>query len=81
MKNDQDRLLQTVAEVFGVQPATLNDNSSPESVPKWDSLGMVNLVAELETVFDVRFDIMEIAVFHNIGIIRSVLAEKGIHFD
>ena len=78
---NQHKLLQAAADVFGCDPATLNDESSQENVPKWDSLGMVNLVAELESVFEVQFDIMEIADFHNIGIIKSVLAEKGIRFD
>lgn len=79
--NNQDKLLKAAADVFGIDLATLNDDSSQKNVPKWDSLGMVNLVAELEAVFEVQFDIMEIADFHNIGIIKSVLAEKGIRFE
>ena len=74
-------MLKAVADVFGVDPNALDDKSSQENIPKWDSLAMVSLVAELEAVFEVQFDIMEIADFHNIGIIKSVLTEKGIHFD
>lgn len=79
--SNQEKLFKAAAEVFGVDPATINDESSQESVPKWDSLGMVNLVAELEAVFEVQFDIMEIADFHTIGIIKSVLVEKGVRFE
>jgi len=79
--NNEQKLLQAAASVFGIDPQTLNVDSSPETVPKWDSLGMVNLIAELEAVFDVQFDIMEIADFHNLGIIKSVLSEKGIPFE
>jgi len=79
--NNQDKLLKAAATVFGVDPASLNDDSSQENVPRWDSLAMVNLVAELEVAFEVQFDIMEIVDFHNIGIIKSILAEKGIHFE
>jgi len=42
---------------------------------------MINLVAELERVFEVQFDILEISDFRNISIIKSILAEKGIRFD
>lgn len=79
--NNQDKLLKAAATVFGVDPTLLNDDSSQENVPRWDSLAMVNLVAELEAAFEVQFDIMDIADFHNIGIIKSILAEKGIHFE
>ena len=42
-----------VAEVFGVDPDELDDTSSPETVEDWDSLGHVNLVMEIERVYDV----------------------------
>lgn len=41
---------------------------------------MVQLVTELEHVFNVEFDILEIADFHSVGIIKTVLSEKGVIF-
>ena len=41
---------------------------------------MVNLVTELEALFEVEFNILEIAEFHNVEIIKLVLMEKGIEF-
>ena len=78
--DNQHKLFQALADVFKVDVAVLNDAASPETVPGWDSLAVVNLVAELETVFDVQFDILEIADFHNVSIIKSTLIGKGIAF-
>ena len=74
------KLLQVVADLFRVDSKTLNDNSSQDSLRNWDSIGTVSLVSELEQVFGVRFDVLEVQDLKNIGIIKSVLAEKGIAF-
>jgi len=78
--NNQVKLIQALADVFKVDVVSLDDASSPDTVSGWDSLAVVNLVAELETVFNVQFDILEIADFHNVSIIKSILLDKGIVF-
>ena len=80
MSNEQ-KLFQSIADVFRVDIATINIDSSPDTVPKWDSLGVVHLVTELEQAFGVQFDILEIADFRSVSIIKSILLEKGITFD
>ncbi len=79
--DNREKLFTAVAGIFNVDPASISEKSSPDTVPGWDSLAMVNLVAELEQVFDVQFDILEIADFHNVEIIRTILADKGVSFE
>lgn len=74
------KLYQAVADVFRVDVSTVDDDSSQDTIPKWDSLGMVALVTELERAFGVEFDILEIAAFRNVAIIKTILSEKGIAF-
>ncbi len=81
MAGNGERLLQAVADALKVDVASVDKNSSQDTLEGWDSLGMINLVAELERVFEVQFDILEISDFRNISIIKSILAEKGIRFD
>ena len=78
--DSRQRLFQAVADVFKVDVTSINEASSPDTVPAWDSLAVVNLVTELQDAFGVEFDILEIADFHNVGIIKSVLIEKGVEF-
>lgn len=78
--NNQEKLYQVFASILQVDFATLSEESSPDSIRNWDSLAIVNLTIEIEQTFDVQFDILEIADFRNIGIIKSILAEKGVVF-
>ncbi|MCX7164714.1 MAG: acyl carrier protein [Rhodocyclales bacterium] len=80
MKNE-DPLLQVVAEVFGLNVEEVDDSSSQDTIRKWDSLGMINLISEIELRFDVQFDLAELVLFKNVGIIRTLLLEKGVSFD
>ena len=77
---NQQKLLQALADGLNTSVTTLNDASSPDTTPGWDSMAMVGVVAELERAFDVQFDILEIADFRNVAIIKSILIEKGIGF-
>ena len=74
------KLYQVIADVFQVDVSDVDDESSQDTIPKWDSLGMVALVGELEQAFGVQFDILEIVDFRNVGIIKTILSEKGIAF-
>ena len=45
---DNNRLYKTIAEVLGVPSDSINDDSSPETIPTWDSLNHLNIVMALE---------------------------------
>jgi len=72
------KLALTIGRLFGVDPATIDDRSSSDSIEKWDSLGTVNLVSELETEFGIEFDLLEIAEFKNVGTVKQILRNKGV---
>ena len=76
-----EKLIESVAGALGIPADCIDMNSNQDSVEKWDSLAMVNLVTELETIYGVQFDILEIADFHSVEIIKLILIEKGISFD
>jgi acyl carrier protein len=77
---NQEKLCQAIADVLQVDVASVSDGSSPDTLPSWDSLAVVSLVSELEAVFDVKFDILEIADFRSVLIIKTILMEKGVAF-
>ncbi|MBV8424310.1 MAG: acyl carrier protein [Candidatus Eremiobacteraeota bacterium] len=78
MTEHDDPLYRLVADVFNVDASGLSESSSQDTLPQWDSLGMVNLIAELELRFGVQFELLEIADFVNLGVIRTILREKGV---
>jgi len=79
--DNQIRLLQVFADVLEMDIAKLDEQSSPDTIQNWDSLAVVSLVCELEQTFDVSFDILDIADFRNVGIVKSILVEKGVVFE
>ena len=79
--DNQTKLFQVIADVFNIHISAVNSELSPDTITGWDSIGMVNLITELEQVFEVSFDILEMAEMHNLEIIKTILSEKGIAFD
>ena len=72
-----DRLLAVFAEVLGLPPERLGEDTSPDTTSEWDSLAAMNLVAALEEAFGVEFTTTEIMRMRTIGIAREVLRAKG----
>ncbi len=66
-----------VAGVFGKTPGEITDESSPETVPEWDSLGHVTLLIELESVYGVSFSPEESFELRSVESIKDALAKHG----
>lgn len=73
-----DTLLELFAEVLEVDPSELNDESSPDTVGRWDSLAAMHLVAAIEGKFEVRLSTKEIMKMMTIGLARKTLQGKGV---
>jgi len=75
------RLYEIVSKVFSIPIAEINDNSSPETIEKWDSFHGLVLVDALETEFNVKFTLGEITEVNNIGDIKKHLKNHGVKTD
>lgn len=49
-----------MASVFNIAVSAINDDASPDTIDKWDSLGHMNLIVALEENFSVTFSDDEI---------------------
>jgi acyl carrier protein len=74
------KLYQIFADLFEVDTATLSDDTAKGELERWDSLGTLNLVAEMETVFGVHFELLEVTSLGSIGVIKEILSGKGVAF-
>ena len=73
-----NRIEQAFSEVLGIPAEKINDETSPDNTPQWDSLQAMNLVVAIEEAFDVRLSTKEIVSMRNVGLVRKVLRAKGI---
>ena len=78
--DNESRLKRTLSEVFGVPEASVDDESSMDTVPGWDSLKHLNLVLALEEQFGVSLSEEQTIEILSYPLIKAVLAEHGVVF-
>ena len=73
-----DPLIDLFAETLQVDSSELDEDSSPDTVEQWDSLGAMHLVTAIEERFQVRLTTREIMKMQNISLARATLVDKGV---
>jgi len=71
-----DRLTRCFASVFPALPPNQITNASIETVPAWDSLAAVTLIAVLEQEFDTQIDLMELPELTSYHAVRDYLQRQ-----
>jgi acyl carrier protein len=72
-----NRLAEVFEKTFGMERASFSENLVPEDVPRWDSIGHMSMVAEMEKRFGVQFDVDEVMEMTSAGKILEILRVKG----
>ena len=72
----EQRIIEILKELFELE--TIDTSISQENCEKWDSLGQLNLVAELEMEYDVSLEPEEIGEMRCFDDIVRLLKSKGI---
>ena len=71
-----DELKQVIAETLQVPVETVADDSSPATLPQWDSLAHLNLVMALEKKFRIKFTLDEIVEMQDVLTICRLITNK-----
>jgi acyl carrier protein len=70
----EEKVLEILKNVFELE--SVDTNCSQETCEKWDSLGQLNLVVELEDAFGVSIEPEEIAAMQSFQDIIRILKAK-----
>ena len=73
-----EKLYGIIAKVMDISINEINDDSSPETIPNWDSFNSYILLDELETEFKTEFTIDEVTETKNVSDIKIHLKNHGI---
>ena len=65
-------------EVFELTPSELADTLEYQSIPAWDSVGHMSLMAELEDAFDISLDMDDVIEFGTYETGITTLKKYGI---
>ena len=76
-----EKLYGIIAKVMDISIDEITDNSSPETIPSWDSFNSYILLDELESEFKTEFTIDEITETKNVSDIKKHLNAHGINLD
>ncbi len=57
----------------------LTDETGPDDIEAWDSLGHVNIITAVEDEFEIEISPEEIGEIQTIGDIKKMLAQKDIN--
>lgn len=72
----EERVLDVLKNTFELD--TVDNTCSQKTCEKWDSMGRLNLVVELETEFDVSLEPEEIGEMVAFEDIVRILKERGV---
>jgi len=75
----KDRYDRIFAETLSVDVSALNDALVYQSVPAWDSVGHMTLMAALENEFDIMMETDDIIAFSSYAKGMEILTNYGIH--
>jgi acyl carrier protein len=75
------KLYGIIAKVMDISIDEITDNSSPETIPSWDSFNSYILLDELESEFKTEFTIDEVTETKNVSDIKKHLNAHGINLD
>jgi acyl carrier protein len=74
----RDRVQRIFADVFQIPIDDVKPESSPDTIPNWDSLQHLNLVLALEQEFQVQFSPEEIEQLLSVEFVTMLLEEKQV---
>lgn len=68
------RLREILLEELGLEPSEVTEDLSYGSIPEWDSVGHMHLVAALEESFEFNFADEEISTLTTLALIEQAVA-------
>jgi len=80
MKATEQKLKQVLADQLDIPVESVGENTSPDTVPTWDSMHHLRLVLALENAFDVSLTEEQVVEVMNYPLIKIVLQELGVEF-
>ena len=72
----ENKIKNVISSVFDVNINEISDDTNPDSLDNWDSMGHMNLIVALEEEFNILFDEDEIIEMLNFKLICLIISEK-----
>lgn len=71
-------LVQIFAEALAIDPELVSDGLGYQSIPQWDSVAHMTLIAALEDTYEIMLDTDDIIDMSSVAKARQILAKYGV---
>ena len=71
-------LYEIVSNVFNVPVSQVSDESGEETIEGWDSFNVYVLLDEIESAYDIKFNLDEILEIKKVGDFKLLLLKHGV---
>jgi len=68
-------------ESFGISESELNDELKYNTIPAWDSVGHMSMIAEIEDKFEIMLEMDEIIDFSSYSRGKEILEKHGVGIE
>ena len=75
--SDNDRVIETFSRVLGLQAERITDDLRYATIPEWDSIAHMSVIAALEDAFGIMIDMDDVIDMSSVGKAREILRKHG----
>ncbi|MEJ9151447.1 acyl carrier protein [Bacillus smithii] len=77
---NEQKLKSIFSEVLGIDKESVTDELTYNSIPEWDSVAHMALVAEIDDQFDIMLDTEDVLDMSSFAKAKEILKKYGIEF-
>lgn len=78
--NNEQKLREIFAEALQINIERVTDDLSYNSIPEWDSIAHMTLIAEVDNVFDTMLDTDDVLDMNSYAKAKEILVKYDIQF-
>ena len=73
--SDNDQVIKTFSRVLGLQAERITDDLRYATIPEWDSIAHMSVIAALEDAFGIMIDMDDVIDMSSVGKAREIIAK------
>ena len=78
MRDNSEKLLTLISEVFKIDKNAINDDTSPHNTKDWDSFNTLKMIIAIENEFNIKLPLEEVVFIKSVKDIKTLLVAKGV---
>lgn len=78
---NEQKLKSIFAEALGIEESAITDELTYNTIPEWDSVAHMALVAEIDDQFDIMLDTDEVLELSSFAKAKEILKKYDIEFE